>query len=62
MPEVGREARNRSRWEELHERAIHEVQQLVPAHRDATPLPADPLSTNAFADNFLTDVSRPAAR
>jgi len=51
----GREATNRSRWEELHERAIREMQQLVLAHRDSTPFPAGPLTTNAFADHFLTD-------
>lgn len=55
MREVGREATNRSRWEELHERAIREMQQLVLTHRDATPIPVGPLTTNAFADHFLTD-------
>lgn len=51
----GREATNRSRWEELHQCAIREMQQLVLAHRDSTPFPVGPLITNAFADHFLTD-------
>jgi hypothetical protein len=55
MTGAGHEYDNRRRWEELHERAIEEMQQLVLAHPNASPFPEGPLITNAFADHFLTD-------
>lgn len=46
---------HKQRWEELHRRALTEMQQLVLAHPNASPFPMGPLTTNAFADHFLTD-------
>lgn len=48
-------ADNRSTWQANHERALHEMQQLVLANPSATPLPVLPMTINAFGDHFLTD-------
>jgi hypothetical protein len=55
MTRIGQEYDNRRRWEELHEQALVEMAQLVAASPNSSPFPEGPLSTNAFADHFLTD-------
>lgn len=55
LPGTQTRSDHKQRWEELHRRALTEMQQLVLAHPNASPFPMGPLTVNAFADHFLTD-------
>ena len=55
MTGLGHESDNRSRWEELHTRALRDRAELELAHPGQSVFPEGPLTINAFADHFLTD-------